>query len=52
MLPIDLLEIIAAYLHCDVLQTTNGIEFQLRPSQYFEIRMVDDRFMIFPCKTQ
>ena len=52
MLPIDLLEIIADYLHCDIVQNTNGIQFQLRPTKYFELRLVDDQFMVFPCKTQ
>ena len=52
MLHKNLLDIIADYLHCDLVPTPSGIELQLRHCQYFEIVTHNGRTMVFPCHTQ
>ena len=52
MLHQDIMDLIADFLHCDLVPTPLGIELQLRPCKAFEVVTYNGRTMVFPCATQ
>ena len=52
MLPIELLQVAADYLHCDIEIVDDGYKLVLRPCKYFEILTdVDGNPFVVPCAT-
>ena len=52
MLPLEILQIAADYLHCEILPCQDSYELRLKPCKYFEIITdeVGNPFVI-PCAT-
>ena len=50
MLPIEILQLSADYLHCDIKKVTNGYKLVLKPCKYFEV-LTDEKGNTFvvPC---
>ena len=52
MLPVEILQICADYLHCILVPVDDGYELRLKPCKYFEVIFdLDGNPLVVPCQT-